>query len=225
MVFGVFRSRVGFQKCRFVGYSFAMKPTVVWIDNAFLQEYLRRKKAKFLTQDDDFMIGMLTKLCFEKYTGEKLIVGFKILDKYISTVRDTSRFSFSDLENILKQYRAQDEPFDFLITQREGDRTKSSAYQAKRMLFQTEEDISEKIITYLNDLWRQYGSRRLQIDLVLLITGSFDPDVIRHGIDSNTFPFRRAYFLGVFSGEMGFGELYPRTWFIRRPMSEFLPTK
>lgn len=208
-----------------MGYSSVMKPTVVWIDNAVLREYLRRKKAKFLTQDDDFMIGMLTKLCFEKYTGEKLIVGFKILDKYIPIVRDASRFTFSDLENILKNYRAQDEPFDFLITQWRGDRTKSSAYQAKRMLFQTEKDVSERIIMSLNNFWRKYGSRRLQIDLVLLITGSFDLDVIHDGIDSSTFPFRRAYFLGVFSGKMGFGELYPDAWFARYPMSEFLPTR
>ena len=206
-----------------MGYSLAMKQTVIWIDNIVLQEYLRRKKAKFFTQDDDFLIGMLTKQCLEKCTGEKLIAGFKILDKYISKVQDVTQFTFSDLENVLKQYRAQDEPFDFLLAQWKGERTRASAYQAKRMLFRTEGDTSERIITSLNNFWRQYGTRRLKIDLVLLLAGSFDTGVVHRGIKSDTFPFGRVYFLGIFSGEVCFGELYPGIWSVRYPVSEFLP--
>lgn len=200
-----------------------MKQRVIWVDNIVLQKYLRHKKARSFTQDDDFLIGMLTKQCLEKYTGEKLIVGFKILDKHVSMVQNVAQFTFSDLENILKNYRAQDEPFDFLITQRSGDRTRASAYQAKRMLFKTEEDISERIITSLNNFWRQYGTRRLKIDLVLLLAGSFDINTVHHGIKSDTFPFGRVYFVGIFSGEMCFGELFPGIWSARYSMDEFLP--
>jgi hypothetical protein len=151
------------------------------------------------------------------------MIGFYMTGKYADLLGESDALDQNLLMEALRYGRKEDNEIDFVLVSEDGN--SSAEFQLKRFGLANQNNTTESLIGYLNEMERRYASTQATLLVALAEFDLIDFPRVRDEVKRDTFPFSELLLIGVASDKFLIAGILPNegwsaydlAWVVKAP--------